>query len=58
MDEIDEIKALLDKHGIWLGHPDVVQRVEFALDWLERKSDALSDIHLGLTPAGGKQWTS
>jgi len=49
---MDEIKALLDKYGIWTENPDVVQRVKFALELLDRKSDELSNIRLGLTPVG------
>lgn len=45
---MDEIKALLDKYGIWTDNPDVVERVKFALELLDRYSDELSNIRLGL----------
>ena len=45
---MDEIRALLDKHCIWAGNPDIVERVKFALELLNQKSDELANIRLGL----------
>ena len=44
-----DIKKILDKHGIWIANNRIVERTAFALDLLERYSDQLSNLKLGLT---------